>query len=185
MSDFDIKDLERRMKSSLDAALREFAGLRTGRATPSLLDPVTVEAYGSRMTLAQVAGVNAPEPRMLSVSVWDASLAKAVEKAIRDSGLGLNPVVEGTVMRIPIPELNAERRAELAKVAGRYAEAARVAIRNIRRDGLEQLRKAEKAGEYGQDESRRLSDQVQKLTEAHIAKVDGALADKEAEISQV
>ncbi len=185
MSEFDIKALERRMKGSLDSLLREFSGLRTGRATPSLLDPVTVEAYGNRMTLAQVAGISAPEPRMLTVSVWDASLAKAVEKAIRDSGLGLNPVVEGSMFRIPIPELNEERRMELAKVAARYAEAARVAIRNIRRDGLDQLRKAEKAGEFGQDESRRFSDQVQKLTEAHIAKVDEALTAKETEISQV
>ena len=185
MADFNMKDLQRRMDGALDALAREFMGLRTGRASTSLLEDITVNAYGGTVPLKQVAGVSVPEPRMLSVQVWDQGVTKAVEKAIMESGLGLNPMSEGTVIRVPIPELNEERRAELTKVAGKYAEQARIAIRNVRRDGLEHLKKSEKEGEISQDELHRQSDQVQKMTDEHIKKVDDALAHKEEEIMQV
>ncbi len=185
MADVSMKDLQRRMDGALDALAREFMGLRTGRASTSLLEDITVNAYGGTVPLKQVAGVSIPEPRMLSVQVWDQGVAKAVEKAIMESGLGLNPQTEGAVIRVPLPELNEERRAELTKVAGKYAEQARIAIRNVRRDGLEHLKKAEKDSEIGQDEMHRQSDQVQKMTDEHIKKVDDALAHKEEEIMQV
>lgn len=185
MSETDIKDLKRRMDGAIEALSREFGGLRTGRASPSLLDNIVVGAYGGEMPLNQVAGVSVPEPRMISVSVWDNTVVKAVEKAIRESDLGLNPMIEGNVLRIPIPELNEERRRDLSKVAGKYAEQARIAIRNVRRDGMEGVKKSEKDSDISEDESRRLHDQIQKLTDEHIELVDATLADKEAEIMQV
>ena len=185
MSDFSMKDLQRRMDGALDALAREFMGLRTGRASTSLLEDINVNAYDGVVPLKQVAGVSVPEPRLLSVQVWDQGVTKSVEKAINESGLGLNPQTEGTVIRVRIPELNEERRAELTKVAGKYAEQARIAIRNVRRDGLEHLKKSEKDGDISQDEMHRESDQVQKLTDEHIKKVDDALASKEEEIMQV
>lgn len=185
MSGANMKDLKRRMDGAIEALSREFGGLRTGRASPSLLDTIVVEAYGGEMPLNQVAGVSVPEPRMISVSVWDNTVVKGVEKAIRESDLGLNPMIEGNVLRIPIPELNEERRKDLTKVAGKYAEQARIAIRNVRRDGMESLKKSEKDGDISEDESRRMHDQIQKLTDEHIELVDTALSDKEAEIMQV
>ncbi len=179
------KDLEHKMVVSLDHVKKEFGGLRTGRATTGLLEPVVVDAYGSKMPLNQVASVSVPEPRLLSVSVWDKGLAKAVEKAIRDANLGLNPMADGTLIRVPIPPLTAERRAELSKVAHKYAEHARVAIRNVRRDGNEALKKMEKDGDISQDDHRKHSDEVQKMTDQFIAKVDEALTTKETEITQV
>ncbi|QQR34934.1 ribosome recycling factor [Devosia oryziradicis] len=182
---YDLSDLKTRMQKSIASLRDELAGLRTGRASPSLLEPVTVEAYGSRMPLNQVATVTVPEPRMLSVQVWDRQMANAVEKAIRDSGLGLNPMGEGQVIRVPLPELNEQRRKELAKVAHNYAEAARVAVRHIRRDGMDALKKAEKDGDLSQDDSRVQADLVQKATDAAVAEIDQVLAAKEAEIMQV
>ena len=182
---YDLADLKTRMQKSIASLRDELAGLRTGRASPSLLEPVTVEAYGSRMPLNQVATVTVPEPRMLSVQVWDRQMANAVEKAIRDSGLGLNPMGEGQIIRVPLPELNEQRRKELAKVAHNYAEAARVAVRHIRRDGMDALKKAEKDGDLSQDDARVQSDLVQKATDASVAEVDQILAAKEAEIMQV
>jgi ribosome recycling factor len=182
---YDLADLKTRMQKSIASLRDELAGLRTGRASPSLLEPVTVEAYGSRMPLNQVATVTVPEPRMLSVQVWDRQMANAVEKAIRDSGLGLNPMGEGQIIRVPLPELNEQRRKELAKVAHSYAEAARVAVRHIRRDGMDALKKAEKDGDLSQDDSRVQSDLVQKATDAAVAEIDQVLAGKEAEIMQV
>jgi len=181
----ELKDLDRRMQGAVDALRKELAGLRTGRASPSLLDPVRVSAYGSEMPLNQVAAVSVPEPRMLTVTVWDINNIKATEKAIRESELGLNPQTEGNVIRIPIPELNEERRRDLIKVAHKYAEQARVAIRNVRRDGMDSMKKQEKDGDIGQDEARRTSDEIQKLTDKTIAEVDGVLAEKEEEIMQV
>lgn len=182
---YDLADLKSRMQKSIAALRDELAGLRTGRASASLLEPVTVEAYGSRMPLNQVATVTVPEPRMLSVQVWDRGMANAVEKAIRDSGLGLNPMGEGQIIRVPLPELNEQRRKELAKVAHNYAEAARVAVRHIRRDGMDALKKAEKDGDLSQDDSRAQSDLVQKATDAAVAEIDQVVAAKEAEIMQV
>lgn len=182
---FNTKDVGKRMDGAVEALKREFAGLRTGRASPSLLEGVTVDAYGAVSPLVAVAAVSAPEPRLLSVSVWDRSMVKAVEKAIRESGLGLNPQTEGATIRVPIPELNQERRNELAKVAAKYAEEAKVAVRNVRRDGMEEIKKQEKDGDIGKDDARKLSDEVQKLTDAHVAKIDEALAAKQEEIRQV
>jgi ribosome recycling factor len=173
------------MQKSIVSLKEELTGLRTGRASASLLEPVTVEAYGGRMPLNQVATVTVPEARMLSVQVWDRSLAGAVEKAIRNSGLGLNPAAEGTVIRVPLPELNEERRRELTKVAHNYAEAARVAVRHIRRDGMDHLKKLEKDGDLAQDESRKLSDQVQSATDDAVGEIDNVVALKEQEIMQV
>ncbi len=182
---FDINDLKRRMDGAFEALRKEFGGLRTGRASSALLDPVMVDAYGSLVPLAQVGTVNVPEPRMLSVQVWDKSQIKAVEKAIRDAGLGLNPQSDGQVIRIPLPELSEERRRELTKVARTYAENARVAVRNVRRDGMERLKKLEKEGAISEDAHRQHSDEVQSQTDAHIKKIDETLATKEAEIMQV
>jgi ribosome recycling factor len=179
------KELNRRMDGALEALRREFAGLRTGRASTHLLDPVVVHAYGTEMPLSQCGTVNVPEPRMITVQVWDRSLVHAVEKAIRDCGLGLNPVTDGQLLRVPIPELSEERRHELTKIAHKYAEQGRVAVRNVRRDGMEALKKLEKDGKISQDEHRTWSDKVQKLTDEHTKRVDEALAQKEKEILQV
>lgn len=185
MSDFDIKDIKRRMDGAVDSLKKEFSGLRTGRASASLLDPIKVEAYGTPTPINQVGTVTVPESRMISVQVWDHNLAAAVDKAIRNSSLGLNPVMEGPSIRIPIPPLNEERRAELAKTAGSYAENARVAVRNVRRDGMDSLKKAEKDGDIGEDEQKKLSDQVQKATDATISEIDEMLRSKQDEITQV
>lgn len=179
---FDKADLERRMRGALETLKHDLAGLRTGRASTALLDPITVEVYGANMPLNQVATVTAPEPRMLSVQVWDRSNVQLVEKAIRASGLGLNPVTEGQTLRLPIPDLTEERRKELAKLASQYAEKARVAVRNVRRDGMDQLKKDEKAGAISEDEQKRLEGEVQKMTDKMIAEVDQAAAQKEKEI---
>lgn len=186
MSDeFSLSSLKSRMSKSIASLKDELSGLRTGRASAGMLEPVTVDAYGSQMPLNQVASVSVPEPRLLSVQVWDQGLSGAVEKAIRESGLGLNPSAEGAVIRVPIPELNEERRRELTKVAGNYAEQARVAVRHIRRDGMEQLKKAEKDGDIGQDDARAQSDLVQKATDEAVAEIDAIVATKEQEIMQV
>mgnify|MGYP006271932843 CR=1 FL=1 len=181
----DLKDLERRMDGAITSLSQEFGGLRTGRASVNLLDSVRVPAYGSEMPLNQVASVSVPESRMLTVNVWDKTLVGATDKAIREAGLGLNPVVDGVNLRIPIPPLNEERRAELAKIAGKYAEQAKVAVRNIRRDGMDTLKKAEKDGEISEDEHHAKAEQVQKLTDKYVARVDEALKAKEEEIMQV
>ncbi len=185
MSKFDLKDLERRMQGALNVLKQEFGGLRTGRANASILDPVTVDAYGTPMPLNQLATITVPEPRMISVQVWDRSQVEAADKAIRDSGLGLNPIGEGQVLRIPIPELNEERRLEIAKQAAKYAEQARVAVRNVRRDGMDQLKRQEKEGEMGQDEQHTHGAEVQEITDAIIKEIDEALAAKDSEITQI
>lgn len=182
---FNPADLKRRMEGALESFSSELQGLRTGRATTAMLDTVTVEAYGSRMPLNQCGSVTVPEPRLLNVQVWDNGLIKAVEKAIRDSGLGLNPQPDGNLIRVPVPELNQERRTELTKVAGKYAETARVAVRNVRRDGMDTLKKLEKDGKMSEDEKKRHEDEVQKLTDKHIAEIDKKLADKEKDIMTV
>jgi ribosome recycling factor len=182
---FSLSDLKSRMQKSILSLKDELTGLRTGRASASLLEPVQVEAYGGKMPLQQVATVTVPESRMLSVQVWDRTLAGAVEKAIRNSGLGLNPAAEGTVIRVPLPELNEERRRELTKVAHNYAEQARVAVRHIRRDGMDLLKKLEKDGDIAQDESRKFSDQVQSATDEAVGEIDNVVALKEQEIMQV
>ncbi|MCB1486132.1 MAG: ribosome recycling factor [Bauldia sp.] len=181
----DLNDLERRMKGAISVLKTELAGLRTGRASANLLEPIQVEVYGSSMPLNQVATITVPEPRMLSVQVWDRANAQAVDRAIRESSLGLNPISEGQLLRIPIPELNAERRQELVKVAHKYAEQAKVAVRHVRRDGLDTLKKEEKEGGMGEDESHGLADQIQKLTDGSITEIDEMLAQKESEITQV
>jgi ribosome recycling factor len=181
----DLRELEKRMQGAMDSLKKEFAGLRTGRASVNLLDPVMVEAYGQRMPLNQVGTVSAPEPRLLSVNVWDKGLVTPTAKAIRDAGLGLNPQPDGQMIRIPLPELTAERRAELAKLGHKYAEQARVAVRNVRRDGMEALKKAEKDHKISQDEHRQKSDEVQKLTDRYVKQVDESLAHKEKEIKTV
>lgn len=181
----DFSDLDRRMEGALNSLKGDLAGLRTGRANANILDPVMVEAYGQSMPLNQVGTVTVPEPRMIGVQVWDKSMVGAVEKAIRESDLGLNPVTDGTNLRIPLPELNEERRKELVKVAGNYAEQSKVAIRHVRRDGMEALKKAEKDKEIGQDEARTMSEKVQKSTDAKIEEVEKLLAAKEQEIMQV
>ena len=181
----DLKDIERRMNGALDALRREFGGLRTGRASISLLEPITVDAYGSQMPLNQVGTVSVPEPRMLSVQVWDKSMVSIVEKAIRTADLGLNPLVNGQLIRVPIPELNEERRIELSKIASKYAEQARVAVRNVRRDGMEMLKRMEKDGHLSQDEHKMWADEIQHMTDARITDIDAAFAEKEQEILQV
>lgn len=182
---FSLKELSERMQKSVATLRDELAGLRTGRASAGLLEPVTVEAYGSHMPLNQLATVSVPESRLLSVQVWDRSMSGAVEKAIRDAGLGLNPVSEGGVIRVPIPELNEERRREMVKVANGYAEQARVAVRHIRRDGMDQIKKMEKDGDLSQDEMHVESDRVQKATDQAVAEIDEIIAHKEQEIMQV
>ena len=185
MADGLTKDLRRRMEGALEALKKEFSGLRTGRASASLLDPVMVDAYGSSMPLNQCGTVSVPEPRMLLVQVWDKGLMKPVEKAIRDAGLGLNPQADGATIRVPIPDLNEERRRELIKVAAKYTEQARVSVRNVRRDGIDGLKKLEKDGEISQDEQRRIQTEIQTLTDDYIKKVDDTFTQKEKEISQV
>jgi ribosome recycling factor len=185
MSSLDMNDLKRRMAGAFDNLKDELSGLRTGRASAAMLEPVMVDLYGSKMPLNQVGTVNVPEPRMLTVQVWDASATKSVEKAIRDSGLGLNPQAEGSVIRVPVPELNEERRVELVKVAGKYTEAARIAVRNVRRDGMETLKKMEKDSEISEDDHKRMSDDVQKATDEVIKKVDDMLSQKETDIMTV
>lgn len=182
--EIDLDDLERRMDGALAALRQEFLTLRTGRASASMLEPVMVDAYGAVTPINQVGTVNVPEPRMITINVWDKSLTGKVEKAIRESGLGINPVVDGTIIRLPIPELNEERRRELSKVAGTYAEHARVAIRNVRRDGMDQIKRA-KADGMSEDDQKFWEQAVQELTDKGIAKIDAALESKQEEIMQV
>jgi len=182
MPAYNKADLERRMHGAVESLKHDLAGLRTGRASTSLLDPVTVEVYGSHMPISQVATVAAPEPRMLSVQVWDKTNVGPVDKAIRSAGLGLNPIVDGQTLRLPIPDLTEERRKELAKLAGQYAEKARIAVRNVRRDGNDALKTDEKKHEISEDERKRHETEVQKLTDATIAEIDAATAAKEKEI---
>lgn len=185
VQEFNIAEIKRKMQSSIGVLKTEFTGLRTGRASPALLDPIMVEAYGSKMALKEVATVSVPESRLLSVQVWDKGLAPAVDKAIRESNLGLNPMLEGAVLRIPIPELSKDRRQELVKAAQRYAEAAKVAIRHVRRDGMDHLKKLEKDAHKSEDEIARLSEHVQKATDEAIADVDKLLVAKEKDVMQV
>lgn len=185
MSDYDEDDLKRRMDGAIESLRKEFAGLRTGRASANLLDPIKVEAYGTPTPINQVGTVSVPEPRMISVQIWDKEMVGAVDKAIRNSQLGLNPVMEGQLLRIPIPPLNEERRAELAKLAGSYAENARVAVRNVRRDGMDGLKKLEKDGTLSEDEHKSFAEDVQKLTDDAIKKIDENLKTKQEEIMQV
>ena len=181
---FDLPDLEKRMRTGYDTLKRELSGLRTGRASASLLDPVHVQVYGQRLPLSQVASVSVPEPRMISVQVWDKAAVSAVDKAIREANLGLNPIIDGQVLRLPVPALTADRRGELVKLAHKYAEAAKVAVRNVRREGMEQLKKAEKDG-MSQDEAKKNSTKVQELTDKIIKEIDTTLTSKEAEINKV
>jgi ribosome recycling factor len=182
----DIKtDLTRRMDGAIESLRREFSGLRAGRASPALLEPVKVEAYGQYMPLNQVATIAVPEARMITVQVWDRSMVNSVVAAIRDCGLGLNPQPDGQIVRVPLPVLTEERRAELAKAAGKYAEAARIAVRGVRRDGMEQIKGLQKKHEISEDDERDWSDQVQKLTDGYIKRVDESLAEKEKDIRQV
>ena len=185
MADPDIDDLQRRMDSALDVLKKEFQGLRTGRASVHLLEPVTVEAYGATMTLKEVASVSVPEPRMITVQVWDRGLVGATEKAIRDSGLGLNPSTAGQLIRVPIPPLSTERRQELTKVAHKYAESAKVAVRNVRRDGMDMLKRMEKDHELSEDEHKLWAEEIQAMTDKHVKLVDDLLTQKDAEIMQV
>ena len=180
----DTDNLERRMNGAFSALKTEFASLRTGRASASMLEPVTVEAYGQRTPINQVGTVNVPEPRMVTINVWDKSLVGPVEKAIRESGLGINPQLNGTIIMLPIPELNEERRRELSRVAGQYAENARISIRNIRRDGMDQIKKAKIEG-LSEDDQKLWEDEVQDMTNEHISAVDRALETKQNEIMQV
>lgn len=182
---FDLADLKRRMSGAVQSVKSDFASLRTGRASSSILEPVEVDAYGSKLPLSQVATVSVPEARLLSVQVWDRGMVQAVEKAIRESDLGLNPQTEGQVIRLRIPELNQQRRQEMVKVAHKYAEQARVAVRHVRRDGLDLLKKLEKDGDMSKDDAARASEQVQKATDQAIAEIDSALGQKEKEIMQV
>jgi ribosome recycling factor len=185
MDTYNKDELNRRMNGAVASLRTELAGLRTGRASPGLLDPVKVEAYGNPMPIGQLGTVSTPEPRLLTVQIWDKGLVKATDKAIRDAGLGLNPQIDGQLLRIPIPELNEERRKELVKLAHKYAEQGRIAVRNIRRDGMEVLKKAEKDHKIGQDEQHTKGDELQKMTDAHIKDIDTALHSKEQEIMQV
>ena len=181
----DLNDTTRRMEGAVSSLESDFQGLRTGRASISMLDPITADAYGSKMPINQLGNISAPEARLLTVQVWDQSMVAPVEKAIRESDLGLNPQTEGNLIRLPIPDLSAERRAELAKVASKYAEQGRIAIRNIRRDAIETARKLEKDGEFGEDERHGLEAKIQKLTDDFVTKIDAMLASKEADIKTV
>jgi len=182
MSGFDLKDTERRMRGALTVLKQEFGGLRTGRANMSLLDPIMVNAYGSQMPLNQLATVNVPESRLITVQVWDKGNVGPIEKAIRSAGLGINPITDGQMIRLPIPDLTEERRKELAKLVGQYAEKARIAVRNVRRDGMDHLKVDEKKHEPSEDERKRLETEVQKMTDTTIAEVDAAAESKEMEI---
>ncbi|HIF26813.1 MAG TPA: ribosome recycling factor [Micavibrio sp.] len=181
MSEVDLADIKRRMQGAFENLKEEYAGLRTGRASAAMLDPVVVDVYGAKMPLNQVGTVNVPEPRMLTVQVWDAGSVKAVEKAIRDSGLGLNPQPEGSTIRVPVPELNEERRHDLTKVAGKYAEDARISVRNVRRDGMDSIKKAD----MPEDEQKRMEGEVQKLTDYVIVQIDKLLDEKQKDIMTV
>ena len=185
LEDSLLTDLRRRMDGAIEVLRKEFGGLRTGRASASLLEPVTVSAYGGTMPINQLANVSVPEPRMITVQVWDRAMVKAVDKAIREAGLGLNPQTEGQVIRVPIPDLNEKRRRELTRVSAKYAEQARVSVRNVRRDGIEVLRRREKGAEISQDEQRKLQHEIQNLTDDYIQRIDDALAQKDKEILQV
>ncbi len=185
MADPDIDDLERRMNGAIEVLRKEFAGLRTGRASPSLLEPVTVEAYGAQMPINQLGTIAVSDPRMLTVQVWDKSLVGATEKAIRDAGLGLNPMSEGQVVRVPIPELNEERRQELSRVAAKYAEQAKIAVRNVRRDGMDKLKRMEKDSELSQDDHHLWSTEIQETTDGHVKSIDEMVVQKQQEIMQV
>ena len=182
--EIDIEDLERRMDGALNSLKTEFLSLRTGRASSSMLDPINMEAYGTSTPLNQCGTVNVPDPRMITVNIWDKSLVNAAEKAIRESGLGINPVIDGTIIRLPIPELNEERRRELTKLAANYAENARIAVRNVRRDGMDQIRKGKTSG-MSEDDQKIWSDEIQNVTVSGIVKIDNALETKQAEIMQV
>ncbi len=182
---FELDEVKRKMAASVANLATELSGLRAGRASTAMLEPVVVDAYGSKMPLNQVSNISVPEARLLTVTVWDAGLADAVEKAIRESGLGLNPQAEGTVIRVPVPDLSEDRRKEMVKVAGKYCETGRIAVRNIRRDALEQIRRDEKHGGMSEDERHGLQAKVQKATDAHITKVDEMLAQKEKDITSV
>jgi ribosome recycling factor len=181
----NIDDLQRRMNGALDSLRLEFTGLRTGRASASLVDPIMVVAYDAEMPLNQVSTISVPEPRMISIQVWDKSQVRAVEKAIQNSGLGLNPIIDGQNLRIPIPELNEERRLELAKIAGKYSEQAKVSVRNVRRDGMDKLKKMERAGDLSEDDAKLWSDEVQSMTDTTIKKIVEMHEGKESEILQV
>jgi ribosome recycling factor len=184
-NELDIDDLQRRMDGAIEALRKEFSGLRTGRASASLLEPIMVDAYGATVPINQLGNINVPEPRMISVQVWDKANVKAVEKAIRNSNLGLNPAVDGQLLRIPLPELSEERRQDLVKVAHRYAEQARIAVRNVRRDGMDQLKRLEKDGHISQDEHKVWADEVQSMTDKHIELVGDLLQHKEKDIVTV
>jgi ribosome recycling factor len=185
VADPNLDDLSRRMNGAIEALRQEFAGLRTGRASIGLLEPIVVDVYGAQMPLNQVGTIGVPEPRMLTVQVWDKTAVSSVEKAIRASGLGLNPAVDGQLLRVPIPELTEERRGEMAKIAHKYAEQGRVAVRNVRRDGMEGLKKMEKDGELSEDDLHLWGDEIQEMTDQTIAKIDESLVTKDAEIKQV
>lgn len=185
MSDFDLNDVKRRMDGAIQALKGDFQGLRTGRANVNLIEPILVESYGSMVPLNNVGSLSAPEPRLLTVTVWEKSMVQVVEKAVQTAGLGLNPVTDGMTIRIPIPPLNEERRRDLVKTAGKYAEAARVAIRNVRRDAMDALKKAEKAHDISEDQLKKLSQQVQDATDSFVKQVDQAVKAKEDEIMQV
>ena len=182
---FDLADVKRRMQGAINAFKNDLASLRTGRASPNLLDPIQIDAYGALMPISQVATVNVPEPRLLSVQVWDRGMVSAVEKAIRESDLGLNPQTEGQVIRLRIPEMNEQRRKEMVKVAHKYAEEAKIAVRHVRRDGLDLLKKLEKDSAISEDDGKRHADQVQKTTDQFVAEVDSLLVAKEKEIMHV
>lgn len=181
----DIEQVKQRMEGAVDALKREFSGLRTGRASTNMLDKIMVEAYGNMMPLNQVGTVGVPEPRLLTVQVWDKGMVKAVEKAIREAGLGFNPQPDGALIRVPVPDLSAERRQELVKVAGKYAEGSRVAVRNVRRDAMDAVKKEQKAGDLSEDEQKALETKIQQLTDASIKKIDEALTNKEKDITTV
>jgi ribosome recycling factor len=185
VADPDLNDIQRRMTGALEAVKKEFGGLRTGRASVSLLDPVMVDAYGQMMPVNQVGTVSTPEARLLTVQVWDKSMVAATEKAIRDSGLGLNPATDGQLIRLPIPELNEERRQEMTKIAHKYGEEARIAVRNVRRHGMDELKRMEKDSEISQDEHHMWGDEIQKMTDATIKLIDEAMASKEEDIMRV
>lgn len=185
MAEPDLDDIQRRMDGAVTSLKSEFGGLRTGRASVNLLDPIMVDAYGAKMPINQVGTVSVPEPRMLSVQVWDRGMTKAVEKAIRDSDLGLNPQSDGQLIRIPLPDLSEERRKELSRIAAKYAENARVAVRNVRRDGMDMLKKAEKDGDLSQDDRHVYEQEIQELTDSHVKAIDEALEAKEKDIMQV
>ncbi|MBT5267332.1 MAG: ribosome recycling factor [Rhodospirillaceae bacterium] len=181
----DLDDIQRRMDGAITALGKEFQGLRTGRASAQLLEPINVDAYGAMMPMNQVGTIGVPEPRMLTVQVWDKSLVKSVEKAIRESDLGLNPQTDGQLIRVPLPDLSEERRKELSKIAHKYSEGARVAVRNVRRDGIETIRKMEKDGDLSEDDRRFYEDEIQSMTDDHVGKIDEALDTKDKEIMQV